>query len=108
LGAVVEAHLKAGNDLQSYGDFKSFLSSSVQKKFISTTDYNDSIYEIDGWGHPFVWDVKVLEDGLRIRISSVGPDGVDQAGEGDDIFVEVTVKNNLPPVVYFKPRPSGY
>ena len=37
----------------------------------------------DGWGRPYVYAVD--EGGAGYRLRSVGADGVDQGGEGDDV-----------------------
>ncbi|MEO6711262.1 MAG: type II secretion system protein GspG, partial [Planctomycetota bacterium] len=37
----------------------------------------------DGWGHGFQYSL--LDAGKRYRLWSIGPDGVDQSGSGDDI-----------------------
>jgi hypothetical protein len=41
---------------------------------------------VDGWGRPFVYE---MHDPQHAMIRSVGPNGVDENGEGDDIQREV-------------------
>ncbi len=44
----------------------------------------------DGWGRPFIY--KWQPDGKRAVIRSVGPNGIDEGGGGDDIQVVVSVE----------------
>jgi len=41
------------------------------------------VLPMDGWGRDFVYEL--LEGGARYRLSSMGTDGVDQQGAGDDL-----------------------
>ena len=52
---------------------------------------------VDPWGSPFVYSVEKLPDRWKIRISSLGPDGV--AGTADDVVLsrEITVPAATPP-----------
>ncbi len=40
---------------------------------------------VDGWGRPFRFVVSESPDRTAVRVYSLGPDGLDAAGHGDDV-----------------------
>lgn len=58
--------------------------------------------KLDGWDRPFQWTSTRDENGTKVRILSFGPDGIDQDGHGDDLFVVVTVPKKGPVAVSYR------
>jgi Type II secretion system (T2SS), protein G len=44
----------------------------------------------DPWGHPLVYRIPSDHNGCRFDLYSVGPNGIDDHGQGDDIVLDFT------------------
>jgi hypothetical protein len=49
----------------------------------------------DGWGRPFEFERTTIESGIRFRILSAGADGVFDAGQGDDLYIDFVVRDHV-------------
>jgi hypothetical protein len=102
-----------GYDVTKATSLEEVVNEAVKKKLIDADDYQSSKqYKEDWWGHALIWEKSFSEDEVYIRVLSNGPDGINQDGEGDDLFVEVRIstKNSETKIVLksltydYKPR----
>jgi len=51
----------------------------------------------DSWERPFDWSVRTEGERTIVRVSSWGRNGINENGEGDDLYVEVTIVKGREP-----------
>lgn len=65
--------------------YKEFFRSPIfseEKKYINST------YLIDAWGREIMWRIEASTDGPRLILWSLGSNGLDENGIGDDVSVK--------------------
>jgi hypothetical protein len=103
LGRVIKNSIDAGlhfDKIKSYEDALAFLQSHN-----AIRDYEARNMARDGFKRAYHWSIENGGKGTVIRIISFGKDGIDQQGQGDDIYVEVTTsRDNIVSVFTSPPR----
>ena len=102
-GDTIESLHKAGFSLKMYKSPKE--AADFLKKLNALTDHEYSLLIEDAWHRSFHW--KMFEDkGSKIiKIISDGKDGIRENGDGDDLFIEVTIPAIGPVMIRQKPLP---
>ena len=89
------------------------MKSSVENKFdlVESKDIDEAVKRLadpkivdasetgrllkDYWGNKYKWESSLLADKSRVvRITSMGRNGIDENGSGDDLRIEITIAAN--------------
>ena len=96
--AVVAIHERDPQTLDKE-QLHDILSVASQWGFISIGEYEHGRYEKDAWGNQFGVSYSTTHDADVFTIESCGPNGISEAGEGDDMFVRIVFKDNARPEI---------
>jgi hypothetical protein len=96
VSAVSEAQFEGKRvDLTQYKTAEQFCSKWINKD-------DRKLMERDIWGRPFGWSVRTEGERTIVRVSSWGRNGINENGEGDDLYVEVTILKGREPQTLLK------
>lgn len=95
---MVESAKDAGIHLESKNSAQEAALHLKSIKAISAYEY--SLLKADGWGRPFRWKTHKSNCATILKITSDGKDGTSQGGDGDDLFIEVTIPIDGPIKTY--------
>ena len=56
----------------------------------------------DFWDRPFEWSVRIEGERTIVRLTSYGSNGINEEGEGDDLYLEVTIVKDREPEILVK------
>jgi len=56
----------------------------------------------DAWDRPFEWSVRTEGERTIVRLTSYGNNGINENGEGDDLYLEVTFVKDREPEILLK------
>lgn len=93
----------AGGVLHEKKSLEEALSYLGAMKVVSA-GHADLFLRTDGWGRPFQWTSTRDDKQTRVRVLSLGPDGISQDGQGDDIFVLVAVPKKGDVSISYSPK----
>jgi hypothetical protein len=85
-------HDAAEDDMMSYHSLSEIVQSCVELGWIAA-DKKDR-FEKDSWRRPFKYKCSKGDRCMIVQVSSDGPDGVSQGGDGDDIVLTVILPTN--------------
>jgi hypothetical protein len=86
MGQVIVKLWEGEYDFAKCDSYETLVDEATKRAFLEPDKYT-----YDSWGHRYALMIRFHEHRIVIRISSFGKDGIDETGDGDDLFVEVTI-----------------
>lgn len=79
------------DEISSCNRISDFVKLAVDRRWIGYPYDNSS--PLDGFDNHFVYHLSIEGDSCIVHVYSIGPNGVDENGDGDDLGISVTIRN---------------
>jgi hypothetical protein len=97
---AVRLFVKGKVDISKFNTLEEMVSVAIEKNWLEKE--NEFSYCHDAWERPFRWCVKKNAELTVIRIISDGANGINEGGEGDDLYVEIRIPKQGEPTTFLK------
>jgi hypothetical protein len=99
-GETIMVLHEMGTDLEKYASTAEILAEWEASGVFDTTDLGP--FKHDYWGNPYRWETRRENGEIVIRIGSNGRNGIWENGEGDDLYLEISIPTNGKPKTHLK------
>jgi hypothetical protein len=99
---ILVVHKTGADDSLKYDSIRSVFTSWKNKGIIRESERQ--LVPMDYWESELRWEVRSRNEDKSIRITSAGRNTLYEEGEGDDLYVEITLPMNGEPVLSFQRR----
>ena len=105
IGDTVVRLVRDGARVEGLASLEDAMVEARKRGLLNESEFQDRQYRNDSWGREFRWVRKEQGASAIIWIISAGEDGKFEDGDGDDLYVQISVTGEKELQVYRKPLP---